>query len=246
MLRLETRALAPGQVKSTERVIGQEGDRYVSLCVTDTGEGMDSATLSRIFDPFFTTRPPDQGTGLGLSTTYGSVTQAGGHIHVFSKPGQGACFELAWPTAGEVADEIVPTRREKAGGGRNERVLLVEDQDSLRRLFQRVLRAQGYAVRGVRDAASAIRLIAEKGEDFDLLLTDVVMPGMSGLELAERVNRLLPEARVLFVSGHLEHPSLRSGTPPAGASLLRKPVSPADLCAGVRDALDGRTGAFAR
>ena len=237
-LSFETRIVPPEEVQSDELIGGLEPERYVLIAVSDTGLGMDAQTQSRIFDPFFTTKPADEGTGLGLSTAYGTVKQAGGHIRVLSEPRRGARFELYFPEVDEVVSEVAEPATTNVSLGCNEQLLLVEDDDDIRQLFRRVFRTGGYAVREAKDARSALELVLGKGEPFDLLVSDVVMPHMNGLELAERILEARPDARILFVSGHRDHPSLRRHTLPPGVRILAKPVSPAQLLATVREVLD--------
>ena len=244
-LAFETSSVAREDVQSDEPLDGLEPDRYVLVAVSDTGIGMDAETQTRIFDPFFTTKGVDRGTGLGLSTAYGTVKQVGGHIRVLSEPRRGARFELYFPAVTEAVEPTPPPRPAMLAGGRNERLLLVEDDDDIRQLFRRVLRTAGYAVREAKDAQAALELVLGKGEEFDLLVSDVVMPGMSGLELAERILEVRPDTRILFVSGHRDHPSLHQRKLPSGARMLAKPVAPAQLTSAVREVLDGRVGSGA-
>jgi Signal transduction histidine kinase len=172
--------------------------RFIMLSVTDTGHGMDAATLQRIWEPFFTTKPPGHGTGLGLASVYGSVKQGGGFVWADSEPGRGTTVQVYWP---EVPAEIEPAVEPEPPApliGGTETVLLVEDEDLVRALGVRALRTFGYTCHGARDATEALRLLNDPEASVDLVVTDVVMPGMSGGALGSQVARLRPGMPVLY------------------------------------------------
>jgi two-component system cell cycle sensor histidine kinase/response regulator CckA len=210
----------------------------VVLSVADTGGGIDPALRERIFEPFFTTKPLGQGTGLGLATVYGIVTQSGGQVEVHSPPGQGAEFRILLPESAAGPAELVapPTPADEPGG--TETVLLVEDDDAVRTVARLALVARGYRVLEAAFGTEALTLAAGCAEGIDLLLTDVVMPGMGGRELADRLGRDAPGLRVLFVSGYTEDAVLRAGVSGAGVAYLPKPYTPATLTRKVREVLD--------
>ncbi len=213
---------------------------YVQIVVTDTGTGMDDATRARVFEPFFTTKPQGKGTGLGLSTVYGFVRQCGGHIGVTTAPGQGSSFELLLPRAPDLPPATpVPTTPPISArpGGTRETVLIAEDEEGVRRLAVETLERGGYRVLSAASGAEALRTAIAFDGTIDVLLSDVVMPGMKGPELAARVRALRPSVRVLLMSGYaadvltsqdLEH-----------ATLLSKPFSPAQLTRALRGVIDG-------
>ena len=213
------------------------GDRCFVLRVSDTGDGMDGDTASRAFDPFFTTKEIDEGSGLGLSIVYGIVQQGGGQIRVKSDPGGGSCFEIYWPSAeAPAASAELPRRRAAEGRGQG-RILLVEDEEEVRSVFRHFLEEEGYQVLEAGDGEAALSLARESGP-IDLLVTDVVLPRLGGVELAARIADQRPDARVLFVSGQPDHASLREHPLPAGSILLDKPLPAAELTARVRELLD--------
>lgn len=195
--------------------------RYVSLTVSDTGSGMDSETLSRIFEPFFTTKV--EGTGLGMSTIYGIVQQSGGAVSVESALGEGTTCRLYLPRIEELAamTEVSTVGSETMRG--SETVLLVEDEDAVRSLVREILELDGYAVIEARDGAEALVLTRKHSGPIDLLLTDVVMPGMSGRELAEQLTRARPTLKVLYTSGYTDDAVLRHGVLADGQAFLQKP-----------------------
>ncbi len=236
VLTIETSNL--GREDATPWHLGLEADRRVVLRVTDTGRGMPPETASRAFDPFFTTKEVGKGTGLGLSIVYGIVQQTGGQIHLESEPGRGTRFEISWPVAAKPAEAEVSSSPEPRSSGGSERILVVEDERWVRHLVHRVLESGGYRVLEAADAESALRIVSEERDPIDLMVTDVVMPRMSGIELARRLEQERPELKVLFISGHLDHPSLREGELPLGSLLLPKPFQPKELGAMVRDLLD--------
>jgi len=208
---------------------------YVMLAVGDTGEGMDAATRARVFEPFFTTKEQGKGSGLGLATVYGIVKQSGGYIWVYSEPGHGTLFKVylpptEMPSAATPAGEAAPT----VGW---ETVLLVEDEDAVRALAREVLRRQGYIVLEARDGVDAMSVAGRHLEDIHLMVTDVVMPHMSGRELAERLGAVRPEMKVLFMSGYSDHALMDADLLP-GAALLQKPFTPDVLARTVRGILD--------
>lgn len=210
----------------------------VILRVADDGHGMDSATKARVFDPFFTTKDVGEGTGLGLSVVYGIVEQYQGHISVESEPGEGATFEIVLPVAsGADAPTATEAPVEAADAHGDETVLLVEDELGLRTLLESALASRGFKVMAALDAHQALRLLRIHG-DVDLLLTDVVMPRMSGPELAERVLRSSPQTRVVFMSGYPD-PKLE-GNPMdlRSHTLIRKPFSPNEMASVIRRTLD--------
>ncbi len=217
-------------------------DEYVVLSVTDTGVGMNSEILARVFDPFFTTRHVEKGTGLGLSIVYGIMHQAGGTVRVQSEPGRGACFELYWPRARELPSAREAPRSERPASGGGERILLVENERELRRALRRVLCGQGYSVVDAEDGEVALKLAAADAEGFDLVITDVVMPRMSGFQLVGELRTARPDLKVLLVSGQLNHPSLRGQELPRGVTILPKPFSLRDLASKVRAVLDAHPG----
>jgi two-component system cell cycle sensor histidine kinase/response regulator CckA len=212
---------------------------YVCLSIRDTGEGMDRETLSRIFEPFFTTKEHGKGTGLGLSTVYGIVKQSGGYITVDSDLGRGTSFEIYLPRVSEERP-MAEGPRESAFRPGSETVLLVEDEAPVRRLAHRILEQGGYNVLQAGCAEEALRVFADYGAPIDLLVTDVVMPGVSGPELALRLVDSLPNLKVLFISGYTDHAAVRSGRLAPGQAFLQKPFDPELLSRKVRDMLDGK------
>jgi two-component system cell cycle sensor histidine kinase/response regulator CckA len=209
--------------------------RYVLLQITDSGAGMDEETRSRVFDPFFTTK--NEGTGLGLATVYGIVKQSGGHIWLESEVGAGTTFTIYFPLAGGIAPVVAPVPQDEASLEGNEKILLVEDDAAVRRLVARTLQSHGYAVSEAASPAEALRLVDGR-EDFDLLLTDVVMPGMNGRQLAEALLAERPTLKVLFTSGYPADTMIRHGIADGSAAYIGKPYLPIELARKVREVLD--------
>ena len=212
---------------------------YVMLAISDTGVGMDSETQSRIFEPFFTTKGA-KGTGLGLSTVYGIVKQSGGFIFVDSQPQRGTAFRAYFPRVDgrdEVAAVQESTGLPRADRGQ-ETILQVEDETNLRRLARQYLETQGYKILEAEDGAAALQIVDGYAGAIDLLLTDIIMPGVNGRELAEHVTQLLPNVRVLYMSGYTENAVGHDGTLDAGINLLQKPFSLPALKDRVREVLD--------
>jgi len=176
---------------------------WVVLDVADTGQGMSRQVLSQIFEPFFTTKPAGKGTGLGLATVYGIVRQSGGYIHVDSTPGQGSCFSLYFPTIAPALPSETPATDSAPGRQPvSATLLLVDDESSLRHAIAEILRESGYTVLEAADAASALEIAREHPGAIDLLVTDVVMPGMRGPELHHNILEMQPHIQVLFISGY--------------------------------------------
>ena len=210
--------------------------KYVLLAVHDTGVGMDAATKARLFEPFFTTKEPGRGTGLGLATVYSIVKQSGGYIWAYSELGHGTTFKVYLPRVDGTPEKISQTPATFAVG--SETVLVVEDQAEVRTLTTRILEARGYTVLEAAGADDALRLVDGNGERIDLLLTDVVMPGMNGRELAARLTAQRGDLKVLFVSGYTGEAIRQHGLLESGAAFLQKPFSPDVLARKVRDVLD--------
>jgi signal transduction histidine kinase len=207
--------------------------------VIDTGHGMDAATQARIFEPFFTTKGPGEGTGLGLAMTYGIVKQSGGWIWVYSEIGRGTAFKIYLPmTAGPAAEAPAATRRVADRARTDETVLLVEDQDEVRDLASRVLQRFGYHVLPARSGDEALRVAEDHPQRISLLLTDVVMPGLSGKEVAERLTALRPGLRVLYMSGYTDNIIAQHGVLAPGTAFISKPFTPDSLATAVRAAID--------
>ncbi len=211
---------------------------YVLLTVSDTGIGMDAATKARVFEPFFTTKEKGKGTGLGLSMVYGVVKQSGGYIEVVSEPGAGACFNIYLPKAvtAEDVDRTSPKVTPDLKG--NETILLVEDETSLRKLSRHLLEICGYKVLEAESGADAIRISDATSSHIDLLLTDVVMPGMSGRNVADELLKKRPGMRVLFMSGYTGQTVGQHGVLAEGSLFLQKPFTRDTLATKIRQALD--------
>ncbi len=221
--------------------IGRSG-AFVVLRVTDTGTGMTPEVRERIFDPFFTTKDPGKGTGLGLATVYGIVTQAGGHLAVDTAVGRGTTFEVYLPASDEVqhGSKTYPVLREGVRG--SETVLLAEDDEAVRGFARRVLATAGYTVLEAADAEAVASLCKTHPGPVHLLVTDVVMPGLGGRELAARVTAVRPGVRVVYLSGYTPDAVLRHGVEQATAAFLQKPFTPGALTAKVREVLDADPG----
>jgi two-component system cell cycle sensor histidine kinase/response regulator CckA len=239
-LTIETR-----NIEWEEGLVGKHPDvrpgRYVLVAVSDTGHGMDEATRARIFEPFFTTKGPGRGTGLGLAMVYGFVKQSGGHIEAESEVDRGTTFKVYLPRT----DETVHFARSIQDGvmipGSKEIILLVEDQDAVRTFARHVLLAEGYTLLEARDGEEAFRVAQQRQGPIHLLLTDVVMPRMSGPQLADLVARDRPELRVLFMSGNADEAFTRHGVSQVEAAFLQKPFNPVCLARKVREVLDAET-----
>ncbi len=216
----------------------EPGD-YAVLRVQDTGTGIPPEIVHRIFDPFFTTKEVGRGTGLGLSTVYGIITQSGGYIDVESLPGKGTSFCIFLPlnTGGETDAEASPSQESQYFG--SETVLVVEDEQPVRELLCRVLEGHGYAVVVAQNPGEALLISEKSGREFDLVVTDVVMPHLSGHKLAERLRSAEPRLPILLISGHPEELVLDPNVAKAGYGFLQKPFDPEQLLKKVRELLDG-------
>jgi CheY-like chemotaxis protein len=216
----------------------------VRVAITDTGSGMDGETQARLFEPFFTTKSVGKGTGLGLATVYGIVKQSEGFIWVYSEIDRGTTFKIYLPAGQEeAAQRPAPIQATTLGG--TETILLVEDSETVRDLAQQVLRRYGYRVLAARDGHAALEQIRQTPEGIDLLLTDMVMPGMGGGELGRRAAEVVPGIRILYTSGYTDDAIVRIGALKAGLPYLQKPFTSRELARKVREVLDSEPDAGA-
>ena len=235
-LVLETAGMELDQAMARQGVTVEPGS-YARLSVTDTGEGMDPEVLARAFEPFFTTKEPGKGTGLGLSTAYGIVKQSGGYLFASSERDVGSTFEIYLPRV-PIADGPVATVEALHNGHcQGETILVVEDEDSVRSLIGQILELEGYAVVQAASGREALE-VCLRGGRFDLVISDVVMPDMRGPELGERISRLLPDTRLLYISGYPGQAIAYRGELPVGTAFLQKPFSQESLSQKIRELLD--------
>jgi two-component system cell cycle sensor histidine kinase/response regulator CckA len=220
------------------RHIGVAPGKYVLLAVSDTGEGMSEEVRRRVFEPFFTTKEKGKGTGLGLSTVYGIVKQSGGNVWVYSEPGKGTTFKVYLPQVESETRGPGEKVVEAAPRGGSETILLVEDEEVVRGLARRILEQVGYSVVEASRADEALRFWEEHAKEVDLLLTDVVMPEMSGKELADQMKSQCPELKMLFMSGYTDEAIVHHGVLDSSVEFIQKPFTPAGLVKRVRDVLD--------
>jgi CheY-like chemotaxis protein len=214
--------------------------QYVLLDVSDNGTGMDSETQAHIFEPFFTTKEKGKGTGLGLATVYGIVKQSGGFIWVYSEIGKGTSFKIYLPRVDNTEERHGVPRPTEAIPSGTETVLLTEDEMDVREIARQFLESGGYTVIEAKDGSEAMKLFRESRNKIDLLVTDMVMPGMTGQELAVRLQLERPELRVIFMSGYSERAATEMADADPGVRLLTKPFSRASLLRAVREILGVR------
>jgi signal transduction histidine kinase len=237
-ITIETGNVMLGASRIRAENLTVEPGSYVMLAIADTGTGMDEATRARVFEPFFTTKPKGKGTGLGLATVYGIVDQSGGSISITTAPGRGTSVRIYLPATKATVERQVVQAAPAQGSSGSETVLLVEDNDSVRDLAAKALRRRGYVVHEARDAEEAIDWSLTSGIRPQLLVTDVVMPGLSGPNLAARLLQQNPRLRVLYMSGYTDDAAAVHGNFWGGIPLLQKPFTPAALAERVRLALD--------
>ncbi len=237
-LQMETSNLEVGAEQARELELAP--GRYVMLRVTDSGHGMDAGTLAHIFEPFFTTKPMGKGTGLGLATVYGIVKQSGGSIHVNSDVGKGTIFRIYFPAAeGSTRKRVEAATDGKASRG-TETILIAEDEPDLRELTRIFLEGYGYRVLEAASAEQAIQTADNFSGGIDLLLTDVIMPGMSGRQLAEKILSKRPQTRIVYMTGYTDDMVVQHKVLEPGVQLLQKPFTKVDLALKVRATLDGK------
>jgi PAS domain S-box-containing protein len=235
-LLLETGSFTIADVFSSRRRPDMAPGDYVVFAVTDSGEGMDAATVARIFEPYYTTKARGAGTGLGLSTVYGIVTQSGGHVEVESEPGMGTTLRLYFPEVAAEAEAVVPRPPDKRPLTGSETILLVEDEEALRGIGREMLELYGYTVLLAADGAAGLELAQNYPQPIHLLMTDILMPKLSGIELAEQFSTLHPETKILYTSGYNNSGvSLRTIE---GAQYLQKPYAMEELARTLRELLD--------
>jgi PAS domain S-box-containing protein len=218
--------------------IGAKPGKYVMLAITDTGTGMDEKTKSRLFEPFFTTKEQGKGTGLGLSTVYGIVKQSDGYIAVYSELGVGTTFKVYLPRVQAPAENVKLSGVFPQANRGNETILLVEDEEGVRRLVRDIVSRQGYKVLEARSGEEALKVAEQHAGNIDLLLTDLVLSQMSGRELSERLRQRLREMKVLYMSGYTDDAMLHSGGLLKGAGFIQKPFTAASLSQKMRELLD--------
>jgi two-component system cell cycle sensor histidine kinase/response regulator CckA len=215
-----------------------EPGAYVRLAISDTGCGMSDEVKSHLFEPFFTTKPRGEGTGLGLATTYGAIRQSNGHIEVYSEVGKGTTFKIYLPARSETPESLTPPLDPRSVTGGSETILVVEDDERVRNIATQALLNTGYRVLAASDGEAALAIAGKGSEPIHLLLTDVVMPGMNGRQLAERLVQVHPETRILFTSGYTENIIAHHGVLDRGIEFLSKPYTLETLTRRVREILD--------
>jgi signal transduction histidine kinase len=235
-LTIETANIELDESYARDHPLARPGP-YVLLAVSDSGCGMDPGTQARVFEPFFTTKEVGKGTGLGLSTVHGIVQQCGGHVEVYSEVGVGSVFKVYLPRVNESADPG-PSRGVEQPTGGTGTVLLVEDEARVRNVVAETLRLHGYTVLEAAEPGEALSRAHEHRARLDLLLADVMLPGMNGPELARAIARLHPEARTLFMSGYTDNAIIHQGLLGPGAAFLQKPFTAQGLLRGIRALLD--------
>lgn len=217
--------------------------QFVTICVSDTGTGMSKDVLDRAFEPFFTTKDMGQGTGLGLSQVYGFVKQSGGHIKLYSEPGQGTTVKMYFPRLVGRGDEEDDELSEPVEvGEQGETILVVEDDDDVREYLLDALRDLKYHVISASNADGALNILKRAAVRVDLLLTDVIMPGANGRELGRRAQQLRPSLKILYMTGYSRNAVVHQGRLDDGVEFIQKPMTQADLSARVRQILDGSPG----
>jgi CheY-like chemotaxis protein len=220
--------------------IGVTPGHYAMLSVSDTGVGMTPEVKERIFEPFFTTKENGRGTGLGLSTVYGIIQQSGGNVWVYSEPGVGTTFKIYLPTIEEETESLKPIVLSTKSMQGSETILVVEDEETVRKLACTVLQKYGYTVLEAPNGEEALRIVqGQNGSPIHLMVTDVVMPGMSGRQLAERLVSLWPKLKVLYMSGYTDVAIVHHGVLDPGIAYIQKPFAPNALTSKVREILDG-------
>ena len=236
MLTIQTSNLVLGEQQA--RTIKAKPGKYVQICVSDTGSGMDAETRARAFDPFFTTKPLGQGTGLGLSMVYGFVHQSGGQVHIDSQPGRGTMVCLCLPRYfGEASSATAVSPVNTTTNGSGERLLVVEDEATIRLLLVEVLQEAGYQVMAAEDGATSMRIL-ETSAPFDLLVTDVGLPGgMNGRQVADAARSMQPQIKVLFITGYADKAAVGDGDLPPGMDVMTKPFEITALTQRLRELL---------
>ncbi len=237
-LTIETSNIDLDRNYATSHAVVEPGP-YVMLTVTDTGCGMDAETQARIFEPFFTTKGPGRGTGLGLATVYGVVKQSGGYIWVYSEQKHGTTFKVYLPRVAATAEKLVAEKQPAAPSPGTETILFVEDEENVRELVSEYLRARGYTVLEAGDGVAALALAEQHQGAIQLLITDVVMPKLSGRELATRISSKRENLKVLYISGYTDDSIFRHGVLEGGMAFLQKPFNLKALAEKVREVLDG-------
>jgi len=224
--------------KFTAQHRGSSLGAHIQISVTDTGVGMDESTKEKIFEPFFTTKGEGKGTGLGLSTVYGIVKQNDGSIYVESKPGEGTTFNIYWPFSDSDEIPVVIEKTEAKIEGGKESILIVEDEPQVRDVASEALESIGYKIFEASNGIEAMTMLQNKEFKFDLVITDVIMPGMGGKELAENIHKMKPDLKVLFTSGYTDHTIEKSGKLLNGIDFIHKPYSIYDLSQKVRELIE--------
>jgi CheY-like chemotaxis protein len=214
--------------------------KHVMLAISDTGVGMDDAARKRLFEPFYTTKELGKGTGLGRATVYGIVKQSGGSIFVYSEAELGTTFKVFLPRAEQMSEVASVELRASGALGGNETILLVEDQSEVRAVARAALRRHGYTVLEASQGEEALQIEHDHHESIHLLLTDVVMPAMSGHELAQRLLQRRPDVCVLYTSGYTDDAIVHRGVIESRVAFIQKPFTPTNLLRKVREVLDGR------
>jgi two-component system cell cycle sensor histidine kinase/response regulator CckA len=237
-LLIETRDVQLDQGWATAHSGGRPGS-YVMLAITDTGTGMDAETLRHVFEPFFTTKELGKGTGLGLAMVYGTVKQSDGHVWIYSEPGVGTVVKIYLPRVDALAEPAPAPKGDTDRKPGTETVLVAEDEESLSEMIREILEEEGYTVLGGGPGVQALEVARQHAGPIHLLLTDVVMPGLSGRDLAARLVKTHPEARILYMSGYSDDAIAHHGILETGVPFIEKPFGPTALTSKVRDVLDG-------
>jgi len=237
VLTIETKAVH-SEPKHTSLPFETNHSRFVLLSVCDTGIGMDKETISKIFEPFFTAKEKGKGTGLGLSTVFGIVKQSNGYIWVDSTPGKGSCFNIYFPCADKQIEPETKTEIKKAKLHGNERILLVEDEVSLSRMVSTMLKQYGYDVLQAYNAEEALEIYKNKKDGVDMIITDIVMPGMNGIDMVKHLTTTYGEIPVLYISGYTDNEIIQRGLAKHGLHFLQKPFTPDQITEKIREILD--------